>query len=275
MYKGEFKFNIEDAFNGDNQYGMTFAVSNEDLGQEMQIAPPVGKRVLTVAASGDQPLMYAAYGAGHIDTFDITFNARAIMDFKTAALPIADFQEYKHAIRCIVSNKIRNTISSDDPSRNMFERIIRRMPDDTGALMDKYSHGFAFPYLYDRPNYRNNPLCNAQTYHIIQKTVTKPFNFIWASLYNLHKFLDMEYDIMNLSNIFGWYSEMYDDPTARAIETLHSLWPYLAPGGKIVACSGGIIKHRRIAQLESIFNGAAKIEKFNGAWLPCVITKVR
>ena len=46
-----------------SSYSPAYMSSNEQLQSIMQILKPVGKNVLAVAASGDAPLFFTAYGA--------------------------------------------------------------------------------------------------------------------------------------------------------------------------------------------------------------------
>ena len=81
-------------------YSHAYVVSNEDLRYTTALTRDMGRKVLTVAGSGDQPLFYKLNGANHIDTFDVSFCAKAIMDIKTAAIRAGmGYDSYKQMLR--------------------------------------------------------------------------------------------------------------------------------------------------------------------------------
>ena len=69
-----------------SQYSRAYVITNEDLRYSLQFMPKETNRALTVAASGDHPLFCSLYGAKYVDTFDISYNAKCVMDIKVAAL---------------------------------------------------------------------------------------------------------------------------------------------------------------------------------------------
>ena len=77
------------------RFSPAYTVSNEHLSEAMAVLKPKGKSVLTVAASGDQAFYYKIYGASHVDTFDISYCAKIIMNVKTAAVQNLNYSRYK------------------------------------------------------------------------------------------------------------------------------------------------------------------------------------
>ena len=230
MFKGEFEFNLKDALSFEHrmkpQYGIGYHATNEPIEKWMQLTPVARPRVLTVAASGDQPLMYAAYGASHIDTFDLTVNACAVMDYKTTALQLVDYDEY---IKSVNRLKYLGAARHNETTLD----IIDNMPERTYALMSniaKYR-----PDVFQRDTASNTAEFprNAETYARMRAAVTKPFNFIWADLDNVPNYISGQYDIINTSNIFEhylWYGRNKED----IFNTITKLWPYLSAGGYIL-----------------------------------------
>ena len=59
-----------------SRYSEAYVITNEDLRESMGFMPKKCNHALTVAASGDHPLFASLYGAKHVDTFDISYNAK-------------------------------------------------------------------------------------------------------------------------------------------------------------------------------------------------------
>lgn len=137
MFNGEFKFDLQDALMARGaQYCRAYHTTNEPITDWLSLAPVKNPRVLTVAASGDQPLLYAASGASHVDTFDITVNACAVMDFKTSALDtVANFTEYQDNVQNLIHLDELDKIGTRQ--HNTFMRIVENMPMRTRSLMQK------------------------------------------------------------------------------------------------------------------------------------------
>ena len=79
---------------GFNTYSQAYAVTNENLRKTMRLIPKNAKSALVTAASGDHPLFCSLYGIQNVDTFDISYNAKCIMDIKVAALKILGYHSY-------------------------------------------------------------------------------------------------------------------------------------------------------------------------------------
>lgn len=265
MFKGEFTFDLKH-LRGTPQYRWAYVTTNEPIDKYPTLVPPQNKRILTVAASGDQPLAYAAAGAAHIDTFDITINACAIMDFKTTALKMpVDKAEYEKLI-----------LSFKDLRKpyDLFPHIVNNMPDRTRALMEYHTENWfngVFTTEYFKSVYE--PHFDA----ITRNALNTPFNFIWTDLINLHKYLDCTYDIIYLSNIFDHYH--FHKRTSDIFQTIWHLWPHLNTGGQMLCTSNQ-------PAVKSLFNSDERILKetattfppFNGGflhWQPIIIQKTR
>lgn len=199
----------------------------------MQLVPPQNKRVLTVAASGDQPLAYAAAGATHIDTFDITINACVIMDFKVSALQFMSHTEYSDAIY-----KLSNLDDTDsvDAWRQIdaykpIVKAIENMPGRTRTLMhniisrrkDAIRNESALTIF---PTY-------GKTYAKMQQAMHGPFNFIWADLMHVSNYTQNKYDIINISNIFDHFV-WNGRPRQDLLSTIEILWSHLNVGGHLL-----------------------------------------
>lgn len=253
MVKGEFNFDINDAcFNDGYIYNNAYSISNEPLNNILRLLPVSNKRVLTVAASGDQPILYAAHGAAHVDTFDVTYTARILMDFKTAAIQTMTRAQYCEQI-CDIENlygKDRNEI---------FLRAMEKMPADTRDMINLFMSKGRFDAFY-RPDMGDNKnivdVC--KNWREMQKNVPGSFNFIWSNLINLHKYIDGEYDIINVSNIFEYYTSNMD-----ILKTFQNLWPHLRTNGHIVCSTFCVPNYVTGLQCKQWLNQRAQIVCFN------------
>lgn len=199
------------------QFSPAYAQTNEDIREIFWVLQPKpGMRVLTVAGSGDQALHYAMAGASHIDTFDITFNAKMMMDIKTSAIQKLNRADYINLINS--TSRTRNI--ADVPE---FQQIIDYMPSDTrdyvrqmrGARLVR--GGSYFEMLYN------------DEYARLRKIVKGPFNFVWTDLSDLSRHLKMEYDQIYLSNILQ-YRACPEYVTPLVLD----LARFLKPGGVMV-----------------------------------------
>ena len=68
-------------------------------------------------------------------------------------------------------------------------------------------------------------------YARLSATIKSPFKFILADLVDLHKHIDGEYDVINLSNIFD---DNYGISPMNQLEIMGRLTPYLRVGGHFV-----------------------------------------
>ena len=240
MPTGEFKFEPQHALCQNEadalpQYGSAYLCTNEPLDKYQSMMPIKGNCILTVAASGDQPLMFAANDAVHIDTFDLTYNARVIMDFKTAAIQVLSHDDYADCLHEL------NTTDAIKPSK--FHHVLARMSAPQRAVMRNIMQfrptAFLKQLLAIFPS-------NEQTYQHLQQTVPTHFNFIWADLFNLHHYLTSQYDVIYLSNIFDHY--IWNGRQTTDIDTtVKNLWSYLRKDGYMF-CTTTFPDPRTVAQ---------------------------
>ncbi|MBD5391343.1 hypothetical protein HDR66_00895 [bacterium] len=273
MFKGEFRFDLKTALGlrgwGGTEYGTAYCLTNEPIEDWLTLTPTKNRRILSVAASGDQPLLYRASGATHVDTFDLTINACAIMDFKTTASQLLNYTEYLMAVLSLKSGcKI---------PQNIFNMVVDSMPERTRELMHNLGTYRKDAFMRDR--YCNNSFPKTdEIYKQIHQTSTTPFNFIWADLGHLSGYLDGKYDIMYLSNIFEHYLGFGRAPMDIRI-TIQSLWPYLNVGGYIVCTSSGVVKKTIFDKfIDAWQNMGAKLsypQYDHPTWQPIVIQKTR
>lgn len=206
-----------------------YIVTNEDLRSAMELMPQNCKRALTAAASGDHPLFCSLHAALHygttitVDTFDITPNARAIMDVKTAAIQCLNRGEY---IKLLA--KLRH--SDDILNEPYMNKVSKKLSDEE------------YKYLYSQ---KGNRIFNKgfwiemgngcfylpidSEYQKLQEITKEPYNFIQTDIANLSSHLTGTYDFMHLSNILDHVdkSEHWD--------ILSALSKHVNVGGRIVS----------------------------------------
>ncbi len=205
------------------QYSTAYVATNEDLRNALKCMPKDVNRALTVAASGDHPMFAALYGAKQVDTFDISFNAKLIMDIKTNALSLLAYEEY--------CQLLKNLYESKDIART------KNMPQ----IIEKLTP-FEQEYIKEM---RGNNLFGKQIDHVfvptepefqkMRQVIEKPFNFIGTDIQELHKKLTKTYDFIHVSNIFD-----YIGTYQNCVNVLYSLIPYTVPGCNI--CIGCFTK---------------------------------
>lgn len=237
MFKGEFKFDLHDALMArGQQYCRAYHTTNEPITEWLSLTPVKNPRVLTVAASGDQPLMYAGAGAAHIDTFDITVNACAVMDFKTTALQQKlNLSEYQDAVQTLIKLDQLETMGTRQLSA--FMRIVDNMPLRTRPILQSIIRTNFNLDAFSQHTIKKLKLPTDEAqFAKMQKSVHAPFNFIWSDLVNVHHYIDGEYDIINLSNIFDHYL-WYKNSPKSVFDSIKSLWPHLRPGGYMLCTS--------------------------------------
>lgn len=206
--------------NRHREYVGAYPTTNEPIRWELNIAPPAGGKVLTVAASGDQPIFYRAAGATRVDTFDITVCAKLIMDLKTSAIQTMTVEKYDEMLMHI------DSLPAAARHTDLFS-AIRKMPANEPALIAKLIS--YRPTVFGRGAPHPIFIPTEHEYNIMRTQITEPFNFIWTDIENLHTFLTTKYDIINTSNIMD-----YTRPFENNFDVIRKLLPHMNPGGKII-----------------------------------------
>ncbi|MDR0741283.1 MAG: DUF3419 family protein [Rickettsiales bacterium] len=205
-----------------SEYSPAYVVTNEDLRLVTKIQDLKGTNVLTAAGSGDHPIFYRIAGAENVDTFDISFCAKVIMDIKTAAIPILKHPQYIDLLYNLHNSKK----TSDVPH---FFEVSKNMPNDTKQFFEKMEGYKIFSNGFHPSDYKQF-LPTDEEYSIMSQLVKHPFAFIWSDIRRLHENLNSTYDAMNLSNIF---ESLNDEKTIT--EVLENLKQHLSSSGIIVA----------------------------------------
>lgn len=198
---------------GFREYSTAYVATNEDLRRSMKYVPTKTKNALVVAASGDHPIFTAMHGAKNVDTFDISYNAKLIMDIKTAALQILNHKEY-----CQLLSDLYD--SYDITAVDNMPKIIEQLSEEEQWYIDN---------MREKPLFRHGALIKKQLptateFDKMRSVVNKPFNFIWSDIENLHTKLYKSYDFIHFSNIFDYKSG------PQAVKIFKSLIDFIRPG---------------------------------------------
>ncbi|MFQ6759779.1 MAG: hypothetical protein ACLRFM_00005 [Alphaproteobacteria bacterium] len=207
-----------------SSYSPAYMSSNEQLQSIMQILKPVGKNVLAVTASGDAPLFFTAYGAQHVDTFDISYNARVVMDIKTYMLKNNFcFYDYVHVLRDIqTAPDVLNCVSGDV--------VMHAVTHDT---LD-YLRGMRGCRIFMRTS-KGEIACfpDRTEFAAMKQNVRGRYNFIWSDLFDLSgRITDKKYDIIYLSNVL-----QFVNATSDIVAVLNNMRAHLNTDGVIVVDS--------------------------------------
>lgn len=208
-------------------YSHAYVVSNENLRYTTALTRHMGRKVLTVAGSGEQPLFYTLNDAEKITTFDISLSARAIMEIKTQA--IKSGMSYEQYVQLLTDLHSAPSASQVNGMSDILPKISTHSAYFVRG-MDGYRIFGNGPHL---ENYKKE-MISADEYITLQEKLTSHFNFIWSDVATLHTHLNDEYDVINLSNIFEWYPNLIQS-------TLQNLHDYIRPGGYILVQTGDII----------------------------------
>ena len=201
-------------------YSQAYTVTNEDLRKSMRFMPEKCENALVVAASGDHPLFCSLYGAKNVDTFDISYNAKCIMDIKTLALNTLNHQDYIRFIKDLYD------ISVPLMDVKNMDRVLYKLPKT------EYDYIYALresPIFIRKSISLNGAVLPTQfEYNKLQESVKSPYNFILSDICKMGGKLTKSYDFMHLSNIFDYVQSFYYEIV------ISSLMEHVNPGGRIV-----------------------------------------
>lgn len=205
-------------------YSPAYTVTNEDIRWVASKTKDDARRVLTVAGSGDHPLFYTLNGANEVDTFDISFCAKAVMDIKTAAIKKLNRQEYIKLI--LQAHK-----SDSHLSIPYMSKIIDSLPEDSAHFIKEMDGYYIFDNGLSILNHKDK-IPTKEEYEKMSKLAPKSFNFIWTGIDKIHSKIAGEYDLINLSNIFEYMNE------EQIQEILLSLRPHIKKNQYIIVQTG-------------------------------------
>ena len=206
-------------------YAPAYIVTNENLRQLPQLIPAKHEKVLTVVGSGDHPLWFSLYGAKHVDTFDVSYNAKILMDIKVAALSCLNWFNYKRLLEDFYEITW-NVCGHISQIKNMC-KILPNLP----KIESEYITALG-PSKIFRPFCSPKESKSLPTFYEYVKLRTKikgAYNFYMTDIRNLGNFLTTSYDVIHLSNILDYV------PMAEHKNTILPLLNHVNPGGRIIA----------------------------------------
>lgn len=206
------------AEHGFSQYSNAYVATNEDLRNTLVYMPKQIGNALTVAGSGDHPMFTTLYGAKHVDTFDISFNARLIMDIKTNALSLLNYEEYCELLKQLYMSK-------DILKIKKMPKIIKKLSSFEQAYITEMREK---PLFNKQLNFSALYFPIESEFQQMKQLIKEPFNFIWSDLQTLNTKLTKTYDFIHLSNIFDYIGKYQN-----CIDILSALTPYTNPGCNI------------------------------------------
>lgn len=211
-----------------NKYGPAFLTSNELLRESIPAYGRIAQGdVLTVAASGDQAFMYAALGAKSVDTFDMTFSAKAVMDMKMVVMQQMSYEQYIQFIKNVAVTQPRKMAPMDLLSVNGMAQVIEKMPLQSAEYIQQMRGCNIFSFGANRLSFPT-----ADEYAKMKEAIKEPFNFAWTDIDYLHWSATEQYDIINISNILEWVDDVWD-----CCRILSNLFWRLKKDGYILACA--------------------------------------
>jgi len=207
-----------------SNYSAAYIVTNEFLHDSMLYMPKNCNRALVTAASGDHPLFCSLYGAKHVDTFDISYNAKCIMDIKTAAIKCLNHSEYIDLLCNLYDCRdVTRVHNMDKISNNLSPTEYKYMCSMFGYAL------FSNRQLRDK---NDKFLISQQDYEKIQKIVKKPYNFIMTNIGRLGTHLTESYDFIHLSNILD-----YMEGSVYRFLIVSQLFDHVNVGGRIISAN--------------------------------------
>lgn len=252
---------------GFSEYSKAYIMTNEHLRSSIKSIPKKSD-ILTVAGSGDHPLFCLLRDPKSVDTFDVSYNAKVIMDIKTSAIQRLPFGAYRNLL---------NGLYEEYDIKDIYEmpEIIKTLPAEEQEYIEQINGKgfirsdmtlFFSPYLF----------MQKQEYAQIKEKLRGPFNFVWTDITSLHAKLNKTYDFMHLSNIFDYLGKQ------KIIYVLSSLVPYVNNGGKIYFEYGMNSEtkpknfHDFCSDVSNKYNQEWKFRvKYNGNRKKCIMQRTR
>ena len=214
-----------------------YLFTNENIHGTLKTAGDlVGKKILTVGASGDHAFESYLLGAGDVHTFDINSNQKNVIELKNHMirnLSYENFMEFFFDKRNFFNQKILTPISSD--FSDDLRKFLKKCNGWNMRTNFKYRAAYTTEYDINRLQY----ISNKNNYDIVRDRLPEQIPFkhcdistvYQAMQYNVQKYgpnylnhkiqfadtpamhanFTEKYDLILLSNIFSYlYSDSYD-----------------------------------------------------------------
>ena len=173
-----------------------------------------------MAGSGDHPLFCSLYGAKHVDTFDISYNAKCIMDIKVVALQFLSRLEIWQLLCDLY-------VAQDITLVKNMNEILAILPQTQCDYIRAMKNYNIFNQRLHPRKYTPYFIGN-QEYAKLRQIVKNPYDFMQSDIVDLGAKLTEKYDFIHLSNIFDCISPK------KQFEVISSLTNNVNPGGRIL-----------------------------------------
>ena len=212
----DFDKNIMPAGGNHNAFGRAYLFTNENIAEYVKKFDLQGKRILSVAAGGDHAFESLLAGASFVDTFDINYAQKPIVELKNhmiKSLPYEDFMDFFFDKTHFFDQKII------EPIWNKFSYELQLYLDwyycmgpSAARFMFVYGQSNATSYNKENISY----IADKNKYNALAQRLPKQIRFTHANAYEISKKIDIRYDIILLSNILDYL----DIPRIKPFDTL-------------------------------------------------------
>ena len=199
------------------KYSKLYLMTTENIAGILNNVTTSGKKVLTVAGSGDHVLESVLHGAEDITCFDINPFSFNQVDLKLAAIKSLSYEEFL---------KFFNIRKLNDENRffdhTLFEKLSSNLNDQScnfySYLYDYYNNdvkkikkNIYYNFLYNLNHMKTmcNYLKKENYYEVKDRIDDTTINYLESDFRKLRNNLNNKYDLILLSNINDYIDELY------------------------------------------------------------------
>ena len=195
--------------------GRVFLFTNENIGGYCAKTNLVGKDVLAVGASGDHAFESLFDGAKSVDTFDVNFTQKPVIELKQSMiqeLPYENFMDFFFDKENFFDQRILQPIWNDLPNSVHALLNLYYSRAERGKRMFYYDGINPNKNHYDKIRY----LRSQESYEKLQEKLQgKEIKFTHCDIHGLGATLHKKYDVIMFSNIFDFlYADIADNMQA-------------------------------------------------------------
>lgn len=181
--------------------GAVYLFTNENISGYIDRSGDIsGANILTVGASGDHAFESYLSGAKHVDTFDINSWQKNVIELKTHMihhLKYSDFMDFFFEKQNFFDTKII------EPLKPLFSDDLKTFVlsyNSNHKQMFKYLGPCAPDFIIDRLRYINSE----QNYEALRNVLPDKIEFRHCNITHIANYMDKEYKLVMLSNIFEY-----------------------------------------------------------------------
>lgn len=196
-----------------NWHAPVFLFTNENIaGYLDKMNDVAGKKVLSVAGSGDHAFEALLRGADTVDTFDVNYLQKHVVELKAKMikhLPHSEFMRFFFEERYFFSRDIIKPIwHTFSPALRVFLNKYYRAKQ---AKMFRYRAAQSMFYTIDKITYLNDTTAYEHLGHIMPNKIS----FKHTDLTNVTNVFKAKYDTILLSNISEYSFEEIPDKASK------------------------------------------------------------